>query len=64
MSSNAEEGGELASLEEKKRLEELLASFPTTEAEDKKLLTGLPLILIVAHAMLLLQIDACAGLNY
>lgn len=30
----------MATLEEKKRLEELLASFPTTEAEDEKLLTG------------------------
>ena len=36
----AEEGGALATADEKKRLEELLASFPTTEAEDEKLLSG------------------------
>ena len=36
----AEEGGSLATAEEKKRLEELLAAFPTTEAEDEKLLSG------------------------
>ena len=30
----------MATADEKKRLEELLASFPTTEAEDEKLLTG------------------------
>lgn len=39
----AEKGGPLATAEEKKRLEELLASFPTTEAEDEKLLSGSPL---------------------
>ena len=36
----AEEGGRLATAEEKKRLEDLLASLPTTQAEDEKLIAG------------------------
>ncbi|CAK0787098.1 hypothetical protein CVIRNUC_010314 [Coccomyxa viridis] len=35
-----EEGGRLATAEEKKRLEDLLASFPTTQPEDEKLIAG------------------------
>ena len=44
----AEEGGALANLAEKKRLQNLLASFPTTETEDEEILTGkLPVFLLV-----------------
>ena len=36
----AEVGGPLATEEELQRLQDILAMFPTTEAEDERLLTG------------------------
>lgn len=36
----AEVGGPLATEEELQRLQDILAAFPTTEAEDQRLLSG------------------------